>query len=99
MNIDTIVNEVIAGLILSFLISLITFIFNFLRKKHKENPSLFAIKVHFYFSVAGTICSSISLTIKDKALPEWLVWTSFVFNIAFLVTAFYNALYYKDSNS
>lgn len=96
MNIDSIINEVIASLICTLIVFIASLAVNFFKKKYKENQGLFIINFKFYFSLLGLLfvsyhwfCNSFSLYF---VLP-------FVVDFVCVALAFKDAIKYNSYNS
>lgn len=99
MNLNTIANEVIAGLIISLIVTLTTFIFKILKKSYKKNSSLLLIKVNFYSGLVGTILSVVGINLENKSVPVWFFVFTFIINIYFLISSFYKAINNNRNNN
>ena len=96
MNINSIINEVIASLICTLIVFIVSITINFFKKKYKENQELFIINFKFYFSRLGLLfvsyhwfCNSFSLYF---VLP-------FVVDFVCVALAFKDAIKYNSYNS
>lgn len=94
MDISEILNNTIAGLICTIIVSLFTIFFKLLKKKYNENRELLLLRIHFTIALVGLICSLFS-NIDENFFPLWLKTFCIVINFLGLFTSFEDAINYK----
>lgn len=95
MNIDSIINEVVATLICTLIVAIVSFSFRFLKKKFKENQDLFIINFKFYFSLLGLLF--VSYYWFGNSFSLYFI-APFVVDLVCVILAFRDAIKYNSNN-
>jgi hypothetical protein len=98
LNINDIVNNVLAGLICSASISFLAFTFRFLKRKYNKNRFLFMIRFLFY-STLFCMPFSFYLFFCTTIVPKWLLILCFIVNILGMIMYFEDAIKYRGNRT
>lgn len=94
MDIPEITNNVIAGLICSAIVSIITLLMKFLKRKYIENKELLFLRIRFITALIGIICI-FHTNVESSIFPLWLKSLCFIINICGAFYSFEDAINYK----
>ena len=99
MNLNDIINETIAGLIVALICTCFGLLCKFIKKKHSENSELFWLYIRFIVNISG-ILAAFSLILNQSDLwPLWSYILMFVINCSGLFMLFNEAIHYNNDTT
>lgn len=99
MNLNDILNNTIAGLLVALICTCFGLLYKFIKKKHSENSELFWLYTRFIIMTIGTLAGFSSITSEDSNVSMLIRLIIFAFNLGGEFMVFNDAIHYVEKGT